>query len=126
MRHTAPTADDLTSEQILFLRSMRWLPSDMPVNLRDLADIALGFRFPLAERHAARVELARAYAKVTELAPDGLDPLGDLLVELAQWAESRRFDDDQDPATDTPDERVVRAYQRWAAMRRLDPEPQRG
>lgn len=116
MRLIAPGPDDLTPEQILFLRGMRHLPDRVPGNLPDLCDIALSARFPHQERKAARIELARAYAEVVEIVV-GVDPLGDLLVELSKWAEVRRFDDDQDPGTDTPDERVVRAYMRWIAIR---------
>lgn len=116
MQHFAPRPSDLTSEQILFLRSLRHTPEGTPANLQDLCDIALGHRFKQSERHEALVELARVYERLM-ISISGVDPLGDLLGELALWAETRRFDDDQDPALDTPDERVVRAYMRWQAMR---------
>lgn len=86
-----------------------------PPNLRDLVDVALGPRFPPGERRAARVELARLYERVSAITTR--DPMSDLMAQLALWAEARRFDDDQNPATDTPDERLVRSYLRWQATR---------
>lgn len=86
----------------------------LPLNLNDLCDVALGHRFEPGERRAARIELSRLYGRCAQRV---MDPLGDLLTELAAWAEARLFDDDQDPDQDTPDERVVRAYGRWRALR---------
>lgn len=39
----------------------------------------------------------------------------DLMAELAARCEEP-FDDDQDPALDTPDQRLIRAFQRWRAL----------
>lgn len=60
-----PGPDDLTPEQIIHLRRLEEYeaPERTPVNLQDLCDIALGHRFHVAERHAARVELAGVYAR---------------------------------------------------------------
>ncbi len=40
----------------------------------------------------------------------------DLARELARWAKAHRFDDDQDPGLDTPDQRLVRAHDRLVAL----------
>jgi hypothetical protein len=120
MHHFLPGPMDLTPQQILDLRALDPTSLDcrfgVPVNLTDLCDTALGHRFPPAERRAALTELARVYENVGRTLTEA-DPLTRLLVEVATWAEGRLFDDDQDPATDSPEERIVRAYQNWRACR---------
>jgi hypothetical protein len=62
---------------------------------------------------AARSWMDRAisgHQPLTDLA------LGDLLSELSSWCAAHGFDDDQDPALDTVEQRVVRAYGRWRAL----------
>ena len=99
----------MTPEQILELRTLSYL-GELPPDVRDLADIALGHQYLPEERAHARVKLAITYAMVR-------GPLADLLAELERWSDTRRFDDDQDPALDAPDERLVRAFFRWQALR---------
>lgn len=122
MRHSQPHPDELTPELILAIRA--WaiagepLPSITPPNIVDLCDIALGHRFSPDERRFARIQLAQVYSEIDNFSVSTrLDPLGDVLEELTMWAEPRRFDDDQDPGEDTPDEKLVRAYMRWRALR---------
>lgn len=109
MTQLNPHPDNITPEQIIDLRSMS-CAGELPPYIRDLADVALGHRFLPEERASARVKLAVAFAMTR-------GPLADLLTELAMWSGGRRFDDDQDPGKDSPDERVVRAYFRWQALR---------
>ncbi len=103
-----PTPDNLTPEQIIELRALA-TNGDIAPDVQDLADIALGHRFKPEERAAARLKLAMIYSLAR-------GPLADLLIDLAMWAQARRFDDDQDPAQDTPDDRLVRAFFRWQAL----------
>jgi hypothetical protein len=53
----------------------------------------------------------------------GIDALRDLISKVCAWAglESNRFDDDQDPALDSPAQRVVRALHRWQALLGVSP-----
>lgn len=44
------------------------------------------------------------------------DALRDLVSEVCAWAQLNRFDDDQDPALDSPAQRAVRALDRWQAV----------
>lgn len=102
------TPDTITSEQILDLRE-RARTGVIPMgNIID-ADIALGHRFLSYERQAARERLAATWNRHAE-------PLTSLLAQLAIWSAGRQFDDDQDPATDSPDERLVRAFERWGSL----------
>jgi hypothetical protein len=117
MRQLIPGPSDLTPEQILEMRELEEVPPGVPPNLNDLCDIALGHRFDSAERRAARIELAGTYARTCAGNIVTRDPLTDLLVQLGAWVNLHRFDDDQDPAADAPDERVVRAFGRWMALR---------
>jgi hypothetical protein len=124
MRLFQPGPEELTPEQIIEMAELTdrdilqfGAGPHVPPNVNDLADVALGRRFSPAERRAARIELARVYAATNGDNIITRDPFSDMLCELAIWAETHRFDDDQDPGEDTPDERLVRAYMRWQALR---------
>lgn len=85
------------------------IAGELSIVERDACDIALGHRFAPEERRSARIHLTLVYAQTR-------GPMADLLADLHRWAALHSFDDDQDPGSDTPDQRLVRAYGRFAAI----------
>lgn len=119
MRHHVPFPDDLTPEQIIQIRGMpiAELARIAPVDVHEMCDVALDRHRTATDRQLARIRLARVYERAIADQVVTVDPLLDLLNTLALWAEARLFDDDQKPSDDTSDQKVVRAYCRWAAAR---------
>lgn len=104
---SVPNEHTITPEQILELRQLS-MQGLLPARLQDIAQIAVSYHFPVEERAAARRHLVEVYATCCP-------PLAALLIRLGTWVACHSFDDDQDPATDTPDEALVRAYGCWRA-----------
>jgi hypothetical protein len=52
-----------------------------------------------------------------EIVIQGIVISGELMLELTKWAQANAFDMDQDPAEDSADERLVRAFFKFKSER---------